>query len=174
MPRKMIGTLTLSIPKSVHALISPIFLHESCSVATPEHSEPLPLGNRVHIVALAPDLRRVSFYSATDFLYHSSTIDLLLSLILIKGSYPSSKASPPCERSPLALWLLRCVNSCMVAMQISGRRDRAPRRKQISYRKTIPPTDTMTSLPRFILISRHLYSESEPSERLCQLVSLTG
>jgi hypothetical protein len=84
------GTLTLSISKSVDVLISPIFLHNSCSTATPEHSKPLPLENHVRIVALTPDLRRVSFYSATEFLLHSSTIDLLLFLILTKGSYLSS------------------------------------------------------------------------------------
>jgi hypothetical protein len=35
-------------------------LYKPCSVATPEHSEPLPSENYVRIVALAPDLRKVS------------------------------------------------------------------------------------------------------------------
>ena len=34
MQEKTMGTLTISISKSVHASISPIFLHQSCSVAT--------------------------------------------------------------------------------------------------------------------------------------------
>lgn len=54
-------------------------------MATPEHSEPLPLENYVRIVALTPNLQRVFFYSATEFLHHSSTIELLLSLITYKG-----------------------------------------------------------------------------------------
>ena len=40
-----------------------------------------------------PDLQKVPFYSVIDFLYHSSTTELLIALILIKGTYPSSKAS---------------------------------------------------------------------------------
>jgi hypothetical protein len=88
----MIGTLTLSILKSVHTLISPIFFYKLCSVATPGHLEPLLLKNHVRIVALTPDLHRLSFYSVTDFFYRSSTTELLPSLILIKGFYPSFKA----------------------------------------------------------------------------------
>jgi hypothetical protein len=67
-------------------------LHKSCSVVNREHSEPLPLENHVHMVALTPDLQRVPFYSVTDFLHHSPTIELLLSPVLIKGSYLSPKA----------------------------------------------------------------------------------
>jgi hypothetical protein len=67
------------------------------------HPEPFLLENHVRIVALMPDLQRVSFYSVTDVLHHSSTTELILSLILIKGSYPSSKASPLCRKSSLAL-----------------------------------------------------------------------
>ena len=40
-----------------------------------------------------PDLQKVPFYSVIDFLYHSSTTELLIALILIKVAYPSSKAS---------------------------------------------------------------------------------
>jgi hypothetical protein len=78
-------------------------LYKLCSVATPGHPEPLPLENYVCIVALMPDLQRVSFYSVTEFLYHSSTTELILSLILIKGSYLSSKALLICRKSSLAL-----------------------------------------------------------------------
>jgi hypothetical protein len=91
-PEKMIGTLTSSILKSVHTLISPIFSYALYSVATPGHPEPLPLENHVRIIALTPDLQRVSFYSITDFLHHSSTTELIPSPILIKESHPSSKA----------------------------------------------------------------------------------
>lgn len=48
---------------------------------------PSPLEGHVHIVALTPDLRRVSFYSVTDFLHHGSTTELILSLILKRGAY---------------------------------------------------------------------------------------
>ena len=70
---------------------------------TPRYPEPLSLENHVHIVALTPDLQRVSFCSVTDFLYYSSTTELLLSLILIKGSIWSSKASHLCRKSSSAL-----------------------------------------------------------------------
>jgi hypothetical protein len=61
------------------------YFYKSCSVATLEHSEPLLLENHVRIVALTPDLQRVSFYSVTEFLHHSSTTELLPCLIHIKG-----------------------------------------------------------------------------------------
>jgi len=87
----------------VHIQISPIFLYKLCSMATSKHSESLPLENYVCIVALAPDLQKVSFYSETEFLNHSSTNKLLLFLILIKGSYPSSKALLLCWKSFISL-----------------------------------------------------------------------
>ena len=103
MPEKMTGTLTSSILKSVHTSISPIFLDKLCSVATCEYSEPLLLENYIHIVALVPDLWRVSFHSAIEFLYHTSTIELLPLQILIKGFYPSFKASVPCWEIVISL-----------------------------------------------------------------------
>jgi hypothetical protein len=88
-------------------------------MATPANSKPLLLENHICIVALTPDLQRVSFYSVIEFLYHSSSTELILSLILIKGSYLSSKASPLCRKSSLAMWLLWRVNSGKVATRIS-------------------------------------------------------
>jgi hypothetical protein len=90
-PKNMIGTLTLSILKFLHTLISIIMFNKLCSVASPRHPKPLPLENHVRIIALTPDLQRVSFYSVTEFLHHSSTTEFILSFILFKGSYPSSK-----------------------------------------------------------------------------------
>jgi hypothetical protein len=55
----------------MHILIPPIIFYILYSVATPRHPEPLLLENYVRIVALTPDLQRVSFYSVIDFLYHS-------------------------------------------------------------------------------------------------------
>jgi hypothetical protein len=80
----MIGTLTLSILKSVHTLISPIFSYKLYSVATAGHPEPFSLENHVRIIALTPDLQRVSFYNIIGFLHHSSTTKLITSPILIK------------------------------------------------------------------------------------------
>ena len=88
----MIGTLTLGILKSAHTLISPISFNKLCSVATPRHPNTLLLLNHLRIVALPPNLERVSIYSIIKFLYHSSTIKLLLLLILIKWLYLSFKA----------------------------------------------------------------------------------
>ena len=79
MPEKLIGTLTSNILKSAHTLISPISFYKLYSVATPGHREPLPLENQVRIIALTPDLQRVSFYSVTEFLYHSPITMLILS-----------------------------------------------------------------------------------------------
>ncbi len=95
MPEKIIGTLTLSILKSVHTSISPISSYKLYSVANPRHPKPLLLKNRVHIIALTPDLQSVSFYSVIDFLYYSSTTKLILSLILIKEPYLSVTALEP-------------------------------------------------------------------------------
>ena len=94
MPKKMVDTLTLSILKSIHTLISLIIFYKLYSIATPRYPKPLLLENHVGIVALMPSLQRVSFYNITKFLYHSLTTELILSLILIKGSYPSFKALP--------------------------------------------------------------------------------
>jgi hypothetical protein len=102
-----------------HINTSNLFRYKLCSVATPKHFGPLPLENYVRIVALAPDLRKVSFYSVIEFLYHSSTIKLLSLLILIKGWYPSFKASLPCWKSLLALWLLWHANLCKAATRVS-------------------------------------------------------
>ena len=68
----------------MRTLISPIFSYKLYSVATPGHPKPLLLENHVRIIALTPDLQRVSFYSIIDFLYHSSTTELITSPILIK------------------------------------------------------------------------------------------
>jgi hypothetical protein len=84
-PEKIIGTLTLSILKYIHTLISPIFSYKLYSVATPGYPKLLSLENHVRIIALTPDLQRVSFYSLIDFLHHSSTTELIPSPILYKG-----------------------------------------------------------------------------------------
>jgi len=55
-PEKIIGTLTLSILKYIHTLISPIFSYKLYSVATPGYPKLLPLENHVRIIALTPDL----------------------------------------------------------------------------------------------------------------------
>jgi hypothetical protein len=114
----MIGTLTSSITKSVHASISPIFLHQSCSVATPEHPETLVIENCVYVAALTPDMRRVYFYSATEFLPHGSTIEVLLSLILINESYPSSWGRTAMREIVISLVAALVRNSCIVATRI--------------------------------------------------------
>jgi hypothetical protein len=77
----------------VHTSISPIFSYKLYSVATPGHSKPLLLENYVCIIVIALDLQKVSLSSVIDFLYHSSTTELILSLILKKESYPRSKVS---------------------------------------------------------------------------------
>jgi hypothetical protein len=115
----MVGTLTSSILKSVHTLTSLIFSYKLYSVATLRHPKPFLLENHIHIIAFTPNLQRVFFYSVIDFLYHSFTAELILSLILINRSYLSSKALLLCERWSSALWLLWRVDSYMVATPVS-------------------------------------------------------
>ena len=71
MPKKIIGTLTLNILKSVHTSIFPIIFYKLCSIVTPGHPKLLLLENHVRIIAITPNLQRVSIYSVIDFLYHS-------------------------------------------------------------------------------------------------------
>jgi hypothetical protein len=63
----------------VYTFISPIIFYKLCSVATPGQPKPLLLENYILIVALTLDLQRVSFYSVTELLHHSSTTKLILS-----------------------------------------------------------------------------------------------
>jgi hypothetical protein len=60
------GTLHLRLCAHIDMTISLIVLYKSCSVATPEHSKPFSLENYVRIVALAPDLQKVSLYPSHD------------------------------------------------------------------------------------------------------------
>ena len=77
MPRKMIGTLTLSSSNFVHISKPPIIFYKSSSVATPKHSKPFSLEKYVCIVAFMPDLQMDPFYSVIEFLYYIFTIKLL-------------------------------------------------------------------------------------------------
>lgn len=97
------GTLTLSNLGSVHISIFPIVLYKLYSMATPKQYRPLYLENNVRIVAFAPDLRKVPFHGVIEFLCYSSTIELLLLLIFINGSYPSLKALLPCWEIVISL-----------------------------------------------------------------------
>jgi hypothetical protein len=55
----------------MHTSISPIFSYKLYSVTTSRYPKPLPLENHVRIIALTPDLQRVSFYSVIAFLHHN-------------------------------------------------------------------------------------------------------
>jgi hypothetical protein len=90
----------------MYTLISFIIFYKLYSIASPRYPEPLLLENHIHIVTFTPDLQKVSFYSIIEFLYYNFTTELILSLILIKGSYLSSKTSLFCRKSLLVLWLL--------------------------------------------------------------------
>ena len=96
MPRNLKGILTLSTSKSIHKSISLISLYMSHFIATPKYLEPLLLENYIYVIALAPDLQRVSLHGVIEFLYHSSTIELLSLLILINKFYLSSTGLLPC------------------------------------------------------------------------------
>jgi hypothetical protein len=65
-------------------LIPPIMFYKLYSIGTPGHLNLLLLEYHVFIVALTPDLQRVTFHSIIEFLYHSSTTELILPLIYNK------------------------------------------------------------------------------------------
>jgi hypothetical protein len=98
--------------------ISLIFSYKLYSVAIPEYPKLLLLENHVRIIALTPNLQRVSYYNIIDFLYYNSTTELISSLILIKKSYPSSKALLQYRESSLALWLLWRADSYKIATRV--------------------------------------------------------
>lgn len=87
-------------------------------MATPGHPKALLFKNYIYVVALAPDLYRVSSCSETEFLYYSSTTNLLFSLIYIKGSYLRSGTLLQHGKSSSALWRLWRANSYKIAMRI--------------------------------------------------------
>jgi hypothetical protein len=65
----------------MHKSMSLISLYISRFVASPKHLEPLSSKNYICVVALAPDLQRVSLCGIIEILYHSATIELLSLLI---------------------------------------------------------------------------------------------
>jgi hypothetical protein len=103
MLEKIIGTLTLSILKSIYTLISFIFSYKLYSIATFKYFKSIPLENHVRIIALMPNLQRVSFYNIIGFLYYIFTTELLLSLILVKRSYLTFKTLHLCRKPLLAM-----------------------------------------------------------------------
>jgi hypothetical protein len=107
----------------VHTLISPIIFYKVCFVATSRHPKPLLLENHFYIIALTPNLQRVSFYNIIVFFYYSFTTELILSLILLKESYPSSKVLLLCRKSLLALWYCGGQIQVMFATRISTSAD---------------------------------------------------
>jgi hypothetical protein len=90
----------------MHTSTQLIILCKPYSVATVEPLEPLLLNNYVRVAALAPDLRAASFHDAREFFHYSSVINLLLLLILMKGSYLILKSLLLSGKSSSALWLL--------------------------------------------------------------------
>ena len=118
MPEKILGTLTSSIFKSVHNLVSPIISYLLYSLATPGHPEPIQLENHVRIIALTLDLHTVSFCGVIDFLHYSSTTELLLSLMLMKVLVRALISRTYHRKSLLTLWLPQYVNLCMIATRI--------------------------------------------------------
>jgi hypothetical protein len=90
----------------MHTSTQLIILCKSYCAATLEPLKPFLLNNYVRVVTLAPGLRAASFYDAREFFHYSSVINLLLLLILMKGSYPILKSLLPSWKSSSVLWLL--------------------------------------------------------------------
>lgn len=63
-------------------------------MATSKHLEQIPPKNYDRIAAIVPNLRRASFLGVTQFLRHSTTIELLSLLVPLKEPHPSLRISP--------------------------------------------------------------------------------
>jgi hypothetical protein len=95
----------------MHTLISLIIFYKLYSVITLRYLKPLLLENCIYIIALTLDLQRVSIYNIIAFLYYNFTIELILSLALLKESHPRFKALTLCKKSLLAIWYYSKQNS---------------------------------------------------------------
>jgi len=73
-PRKMIGTLTLSNLNSIYISMYLLILYKSYFAVTLKYSKPVLLINYIRVVALTPDLQVILFYNIIKFLKNSSTI----------------------------------------------------------------------------------------------------
>ena len=111
------GTLTLSNSDSVYTSVSVIVLDKSCTVAILKRLELFMSKNVVYVITFTPNLQRAFYYNRKNFSPYNTTIQLLLLLILIIGSYLSLRT---------LLWYLRVItsllsvshaNSCSVALQ---------------------------------------------------------
>jgi hypothetical protein len=87
----------------VHTVISLIIFYKLRSVTTLKRRESILLENHIHIVALTPDLQRVSFYNVTELFYHSSTTKPMLSLILYKRILSEALSLTPIQKIVISL-----------------------------------------------------------------------
>jgi hypothetical protein len=120
----MIGTLTSSILKSVHTIVSPIIFYNLYYMATPDYPKCLRLQNHVGIVTFKPDLQRVSFGSIIDPPYYSPITRLLLPLIPRKGFIRALEPFIICGRSLSALWLLWRADLCKIVRRVGTSAER--------------------------------------------------
>jgi hypothetical protein len=106
MLEQMIGTLTSSILKFVHTLISLIFSIKLYSVSTPKHLKSFLIENHVCVVAFTLLFAKSFFHNIIDLFYYSFITELIPFPILINGSYPSFKTLLLYKKSLAASWLL--------------------------------------------------------------------
>lgn len=123
MPEKLIGTLTSSILKSVHTLVSPIFTYNLYCITTPYYPKYFRFKNYVYTIIFTLDLYRVSFYSVIDFLYYSLTNILLLPLIPIEGFIRALRPLISMREIVNILMALWRANLCRIATRF-GTSDR--------------------------------------------------
>jgi hypothetical protein len=102
----------------MHTLISPMFPYKLYSVATPGQPEPILLENHVRIVALMPDLQRVSFYSVIGFLYYSSHHRAHTAPNTYKEVIRALRPYYDAGNRYQPQWLLWRADSCMIATRI--------------------------------------------------------
>jgi hypothetical protein len=95
---KIIGTLALSIVKSVHTLSSLMFSFKLYSIATPGHSRSFRLKKSRSRRRPHACFTKSLLYNVIDFFYLSCTTEPILSLKRIKRSLPSFSSLLPIQQ----------------------------------------------------------------------------
>jgi hypothetical protein len=75
------STLTRSISTSIHFLKILHVFHNLCLIANSGHFGTLLLEIYIRLVVLTPDFQKVLVYSVIEFLYYSSTTEILVLLM---------------------------------------------------------------------------------------------
>jgi hypothetical protein len=113
--KKIVGTLTSNISKTLHISIYFVFLYKFYLIAIAEHFKLLLLKYFINVVGLGFNSRIIFFNSNTKFSYYSFTTKILLLLVLIKWFFLGFETS---------LFMPELIISLMAAMACKFIHDR--------------------------------------------------